>query len=132
MRIIPPIREQDRVGAGYYQAPRGSRRHRGVDLACQKGSTVLATTPGVVTKIGYPYSPRDPARGHLRYVQVSYGALDYRYFYITSLVSVGDVIAIDTPLGVTQGLCDIYPGIIDHFHFEVKRGGTYINPEEFL
>ena len=130
--IQPPVRGQDSQGAGHYLAPRGNHLHHGVDFACAKGSTVLSLTDGCVTKIGYPYSPADSIKGHLRYVQVSYDELDYRYFYISPLIKVGDTVSAGDKLGVTQGLTLIYPGITDHFHFEIMRGPDYINPEGFL
>lgn len=132
MRIIPPLRISDKHGEGHFGAPRGNHKHRGEDIACYKGSIVLSISRGVVTKIGYPYDPNDPIKGHLRYVQVSLDGLDYRYFYIESSVSVGDIINVDDPLGKTAGLTKIYPGIIDHFHFEVKQGRLYLDPTDFL
>lgn len=132
MKIIPPLRIIDPYGEGHYLAPRGSRLHKGVDIACYKDSVILSLTAGVVTKIGYPYNPSDSIKGHLRYVQVSCDDLDYRYFYIKASVAVGDIVKIDDPLGVTQGLSEIYPGITDHFHFEIKQNGKFINPNSFL
>lgn len=132
MIIKPPIRTQDNHGAGHFGAPRGNHTHRGVDLACYKGSTVLSLTDGVVTKIGYPYNPSDPDKGHLRYVQVTQDEVDYRYFYVESFFQVGDIVSAGSALGITQGLCDIYEGITDHFHFEVKYNGNYIDPERFV
>jgi murein DD-endopeptidase MepM/ murein hydrolase activator NlpD len=46
---------------------------------------------------------------------------------------VGDTVKVGDELGTTQGLCDIYPGMADHFHFEVlKPDGTPVNPIEYM
>ena len=49
------IRGQDRRGAGHFGAPRGSRRHTGVDFKGTPGQTVRAILGGKVIKYGYPY-----------------------------------------------------------------------------
>jgi len=132
MKIIPPIRGNDEQGSGYFGAPRGEKTHRGVDLACHKGSIVLSLTPGFVTKIGFPYDPSDRLKGHLRYVQVTYDETNYRYFYIYPTVKLGNTVEIDEPLGIVQGLTKIYHGITDHFHLEITRDGIYLDPTKFL
>ena len=132
MLVNAPLRGDDKHGSGYYGAPRGGRKHKGVDIACYKGSEVLSLSEGKVTKIGYPYDPNDSKKGHLRYVQISYGDYDFRYFYVHPTVSIGDRVIKGDTLGITQGLTDIYPGITDHYHFEVKENGKIINPKEFL
>jgi len=132
--INPPSRGFDRWGGGHFGASRGQRRHRGVDIACHAGSTVLAALGGTVTKIGYPYNPSDKDKGHLRYVEVTDSAgARCRYFYISPAVNVGEVVGAGEPIGTTQGLLTIYPGITDHFHFEViSKHGEYVHPLEYI
>lgn len=132
MLIKAPIRGDDKHGSGVFGAPRGNRTHKGVDIACYEGSEVLSVTDGFITKIGYPYDPNDNKKGHLRYVQVTSGNLDFRYFYVHPTVSIGDKVIKGDMLGITQGLLKVYPGITDHFHFEVKEGDEHINPMNFL
>lgn len=135
MRLLikPPLRGHDKHGAGHFGAPRGDHAHKGIDMDCSKGSEVLSVSDGRVTKIGYPYPPIDPLKGHLRYVQVTDPkGYDLRYFYVSATVEVGDIVSELDSLGITQGLTDVYPGITDHYHFEVKKDGEYINPNEYL
>ncbi len=132
MKIKPPLRTKDSQGEGHYGASRGARTHKGIDLACYEGSIILSLTDGVVTKLGYPYNPNNHIKGHLRYVQITFEDLDYRYFYVQPLVKVGDKIKAGDEIGITQGLVEIYPGITDHFHFEIKKGKGYLNPEKFI
>ena len=132
--ITPPLRGRDPHGAGYYGAPRGGRTHGGIDFACYKGSVVHSVCDGEVTKIGYPYAPSHSKKGHLRYVQITADTgHDVRYFYTLPLdVKIGDYVREGEPIATTQGLTDVYEGIIDHFHFEVKYGGKRINPNDYL
>ena len=133
MKIAPPIRGTDAQGSGYFGAPRGDHLHRGIDFACMKGSVVHSICDGRVTKIGYPYSPDDKIKGHLRYVQVTDAdGYDHRYFYVAPMVNVGDEVIEGSGLGATQGLTDIYNGITDHFHYEVKLDGKIVEPSRFI
>lgn len=133
MIIKAPIRGIDTYGSGAFGAPRGGRTHNGIDIACYKGSQVLSQCDGVVTKIGYPYDPGDDRKGHLRYVQVTDAAgRNFRYFYVNSTVKINDVVLQNDVIGITQGLVDIYPGITDHVHVEIKYNNNYLNPEDFL
>lgn len=133
LTIIPPLRGFDSQGSGAFGAPRGSRTHKGIDLACMKGSQVLSVCDGEVTKLGYPYSPSDQKKGHLRYVQVTdSNGYDTRYFYILPSVSIGDKVSAGDAVGTVQGLINIYDGITDHYHFEIKKDGDIINPHDYL
>jgi murein DD-endopeptidase MepM/ murein hydrolase activator NlpD len=132
LKIIPPLRGFDIQGSGAFGAPRGNRTHNGIDIACMKGSKVLVANDGVVTKLGYPYNPTDAKKGHLRYVQVTCDGYDERYFYIKPMVIVGSHVKAGTVIGEVQGLTNIYEGITDHYHFEVKKDGEIINPHDYL
>lgn len=130
--IKPQRRGYDKYGSGAFGASRGARKHNGIDFACLKGSEILSVTDGVITKIGYPYNPKYVNKAHLRYVQVSYGDFDIRYFYVKPTAKVGTVVNEGDVIGVAQGLLDVYPGITDHFHLEVKKGREYLDPNIYL
>jgi murein DD-endopeptidase MepM/ murein hydrolase activator NlpD len=133
MIIDAPIRGNDSQGSGEFGAPRGNHTHRGIDIACYKGSLVKSVCAGRVTKVGFPYNPRDPKKGHLRYVQVTdINGYEVRYFYVKAHVLVGKEVKEFEVLGETQGLEAVYPGITDHFHFEVKLNNNIVNPDEYL
>jgi len=132
--IQPPIRNEDLWGKGSYNAPRGDHKHNGIDIACYQGSVIISPNHGIVTKIGYPYPPSDPVKGHLRYVQITeFGKFLCRYFYILPYVKEGDKINPGDKIGISQGLTEIYKGITDHIHYEVKMGkDKYLDPNEYL
>jgi len=132
--IDAPARRTDAHGSGAYGASRaGGRRHRGVDIACYPGSRVLAVAGGRVSKIGYPYDPTDARRGHLRYVELTDAdGFRARYFYVAPSVEVGSDARRGAPLGITQPLRPIYPGITEHLHFEViAPDGHHLNPADY-
>lgn len=134
MKITPPIRGRDSHGSGAFGASRVSARiHKGVDLACYAGSLIYSLTPGKVTKLGYPHDPSNIKKGHLRYVQVTHEGKDYRYFYVSPSVRVGDEVRKDDVIGMAQGLLKIYPGITDHIHFEIKlQDGSFEDPTPLI
>lgn len=129
------IRGTDAYGSGHHLASRGSRVHKGVDLITQAGELVMSYCRGTVTKIGYPYNPdTQPDKGHFRYVEVTdCRGLKVRTFYLDPLVDVGDIVELDTVIGSSQDLTEVYPdGMTQHIHFEVKTGNAYLNPMKYL
>jgi len=115
------VRGQDSQGAGWFGAPRGDRLHNGVDLVCSDREPVCAFLPGTVTKIGFPYSPDlHPDKAHLRYIQVDTDGNQLRYFYVKPRVKLGQKVGMNEVLGISQDLTKMYPGITQHFHFEIR------------
>lgn len=121
---ILPTRKPDRHGAGHYGASRGTRTHRGIDLAAQPGSLILSNVDGVVTKLGYPYAD------HLeyRYVEITAGLIRHRFFYVEPLVNFGQDVAVGDIIGEVQDLSPLYEGITPHIHYEQKMGNKYLDP----
>lgn len=127
--ITPNIRGYDVHGAGHFGASRGKGSHHGVDFVCLPDSDIHALTGGIVTRIGYPYHPNG-VKGHYRYVEIidKFGLM-CRYMYLSPLVQVGHRVRSGFIIGLSQSLLKTYPGITQHFHFEVKtKKGRYINP----
>ncbi len=139
-----PLRISDCHGEGHWQAPRGSRKHKGIDLCAYPGTKIRAIRSGKATKIGFPYSqdidntlPPDELykavqKSRMRYVQITVDDSLYRYFYLNPLVEVGDTVEKGQVIGEVQDLMSIYKGMLNHVHFEVKYHGKHINPMPFL
>ena len=132
------IRGWDSHGCGLYGAPRGKRKHRGLDLVCAYQEDFETHVSGTVTRLGYPYNMHDRrGRGQLRYVQVtdSKGYM-HRFMYISPRVKLGDHVLKGDVLGHYQGLERWYSGITPHVHYEIKKttlGVTlYVNPVNWL
>lgn len=132
---LPIIRGRDSQGAGYYGASRGNRRHNGIDCCSNAGEErillpgdpVRAMNDGMVTKLGYPYA--DDLS--YRYVQVTDAkGRDHRYFYVLPTVEIGDRVQQGDMLGTLQELT--YEGIEQHYHFEVKYRGSFLDPVQVL
>ena len=145
------FRGTDAHGSGVYRASRGGDRiHNGIDICCDRLDPIRAFMPGKVTKIGYPYSQAEPKpyfdflqaqkfrkKKALRYVQITDGyGIHTRYFYVDPIHQVGDMIAKNQVIGTAQGLDHIFPGITEHFHFEVlklvKGNKVFLDPEQYL
>ena len=125
MKANLPKRISDKWGQGHYGAPRGNHTHHGIDYICLVGQEIISPVNGKVTKLGYPYG--DDLS--FRYVQISSSGYNHRIFYISPLVEVGDLVAVNQPIGTSQDLGKRYPEITQHIHYEIMVGETYIDPE---
>lgn len=123
-------RSRDGYGAGHYGASRGERDHAGVDYAAEAGQTVAAPISGFVTKIGYCYGD-EPG---LRYVEIRNPALNLsaRVLYVRADVKVGDAVRVGDPVGRAATLQDRYPGITDHVHLEIRKGGRTLDATDVI
>lgn len=121
-------RTVDNWGSGAFGAPRGSRRHKGIDFAAPPGTVIHATVNGTVTKLGYPYG--DDLS--FRYVEVTSATnLRHRFFYVEPLATLGQYVRVGDDIGTVQDTTVRYEGITNHVHYEIlKPGGDPINPDE--
>lgn len=123
-------RPQDKWGNGAFGAPRGKRKHRGIDFACLPGTKILRPVSGIISKLGYPYS--DDLL--FRYVEITTinDKARHRIFYITPLLIDGKIIRLNDVIGFSQDLTGRYQGITPHIHYEIiDSGGDYINPMNY-
>lgn len=124
-------RKCDKQGCGHWGASRGSRKHNGVDLACEVGTPIYSPVYGKVTKIGWPYGASD--KHHIRYVEIENADYKFRVFYIDPSIVKGDTVDLTTVIGMSQELGCFYSGITEHVHFEIKdKHGNYVDPNPFL
>lgn len=113
---IPKLRGTDAQGSGAYGAPRGDRKHKGVDYAAKPGTMVSNIIPGRVTRLGYPYS----GNKELRLIEIERPSGDLiRYLYVLPVVKKGEWIEPGAPLGTVQRLP--YKGITQHVHVDVRQ-----------
>lgn len=125
------MRQHDDFGYGHYGARRdgGGREHEGVDYTGVAGQSVSAPMSGFITKIGMAYGD-----GDLKFVEIWNPALGYeaRVFYIDPAVQVGDVVKLGAPIGALRSLQARYPGITNHVHLEVKKGGQRFDAGQMI
>ncbi|MCO6487427.1 MAG: peptidoglycan DD-metalloendopeptidase family protein [Phaeodactylibacter sp.] len=119
-------RAHDAWGSGQYGAPRGGRKHQGLDIRAAPFQKVFAPFPGTITREAAPY--RDDHRYRGLVLQGSGAWKDYtlKIFYVQGIVS-GEVGA-GSQIGYVQNLGLKYPGITNHIHVEVRKGKQLVDP----
>ena len=108
--------------SGY--GPRWGRMHRGIDFGAPYGTPIYAAAKGTVSYAG-------PEGGYGRLVTIRHaGGYTTAYGHMSRIVvrsgqrvSAGQVIAYVGSEGRSTG---------PHLHFEVRRGGAYLDPIPFL
>ena len=119
----------DAAGSGYYHAPRGSRRHNGVDLSCVPEQAILAPFTGRIVREAYPYASDLKWRGCVMEsdditIKMFYMKLNYN---IIQQLRNGPVPVVQgEQIGLAQDITKKYPGqgMKPHIHFQVDE----INP----
>lgn len=104
--------------------PGASTYHRGIDIACGMGDSIVAASAGTVLVSSYNY-----AEGN--YIVIDHGGgVTTVYMHNSSLlvsvgqtVSTGQQIALAGSTGVSSG---------PHCHFGVRVDGTYVDPLTYL
>lgn len=130
-QAVPMVVRQDRVGDGRYEAPRGDKKHRGMDFVCLPGGSVLSPVNGKITRNGYAYG--DDLRWE--YIEITDAAgFRHRLFYVAHNFRKGKHVHRDMLIGKAQDITQRYPrrGMKPHVHYEViAPDGEYTNPEVF-
>jgi len=125
---VLPQRGFDEWGGGHFGAPRGNRRHEGVDYACYPGTKVCSPVAGKVTKHGHPYADAL----EYKYIQITTeNKLHHRFFYVEPQLAVGASVLEGFVIGIVQNLLPRYPKITNHFHYEIMtESGRKIDPNK--
>jgi murein DD-endopeptidase MepM/ murein hydrolase activator NlpD len=101
----------------------GGRPHSGIDIGILRSLTVRSAAPGRVTAVGY--QPGFEGYGNLVLVDVG-RPFELLYAHLAqATVEVGDLVAAGDRIGIAgcTGWCTG-----THLHFELRRGGTPIDP----
>lgn len=113
-------------GFGGRKAPKkgASTNHKGIDWATPTGTAIMASCGGRVTKAGW-----GSGYGYVVYIQHPDGR-ETRYGHLSKIlvsagqnVSQGQKIALSGNTGNSTG---------PHLHFEIRIGGTAVNPLNYL
>ena len=131
INAILPIRN-DAWGSGEFEAPRGDKKHKGIDYSAPVGSIIKAPISGWITKLGYPYA--DDLS--YRYVEITdHNRLKHRFFYVEPTVKEQGIITKYTPIGIAQDIQKRYTTknkrMDNHIHYEILHGRTPLDPEVF-
>jgi len=133
------MRDCDPQGCGYYGAPRGNRKHEGVDIVSLPNEIVFAPFKCKITKFGTVYS----STSNFKYIEFKgFGLLSVfkiRVFYAIPFsdellnVMVGSVLSKGSPMGTTQNISAYHGGgMINHLHIAVRLFRKTINPTKFI
>ncbi len=121
----------DSQGHGYYGAPRGSRKHNGVDLVVEKGDQVLAPENGVLKRSAQPYSSDPKYKG---FVLVGDSGLEWKVFYcILEPNIIGTRVSKGQHIATAQAISEKYnSSMIDHIHVEIRKDEKRIDPTDTI
>lgn len=99
-------------------------RHLGIDLAVRKGTPVIATADGVVTYAGWDSTfGWKVVLSHADDLETMFGHNDSLLVQVGDVAKFGETIAVSGSTGVSTA---------PHVHYEIRRGGVPINPEDYL
>jgi murein DD-endopeptidase MepM/ murein hydrolase activator NlpD len=127
------IRNDDE-GHGHWDAPRGSRKHKGLDLMSVDGQAIVSPFDGEAvaftgSSTGYPIvdiTPTDSSLGidKIRMLYVDGASADW----VSQSVSAGQTIGSSVNL---QGL-GYSSGVTPHVHVQVMSGGRWVDPSPYF
>lgn len=117
-----PVKSAFRYTSGF--GPRWGRMHNGTDFAGAHGTPIYATADGVVTHAG-----RQSGYGNLIKIQHEFG-IETRYAHLSRIrVKVGQRVSRGDRIG-DMGNTGRSTGT--HLHYEIRVGGTPVNPMKYL
>ena len=123
MKFINPTGgkiRNDKGGLGHHGAPRGSRKHDGVDFSCVEGQDVLMPVDGIISRESLPYHDDLRWRG----VQVVSQRIEIKMWYLKPFPDViGLKLKAGTPIGKAQniGTKNGYGYVTPHIHLRIIK-----------
>ncbi|MDE5768996.1 MAG: peptidoglycan DD-metalloendopeptidase family protein [Oscillospiraceae bacterium] len=134
--FIWPCPEHYYISSGF--GSRWGTNHKGIDIAQNAGAAAVASRAGKVIKVNtscthnYGKNKNCCGNGYGNYVLIDHEDGTYSTMYAhlqTVLVSVGDYVEKEQTIGYvgTTGHSTGY-----HLHFEIRKDGTAVNPDDYL
>lgn len=134
------VRQPDAYGAGQFNAPRGNRRHDGVDYVAVPNQRILAPMSGKVARVSRPYASgidADVLSGIE--IHASDGSTCQVWYITPDANIVGTLVRAGEPIGVARTLQNRYPrrpaplqnagNMTDHVHVRIHdRNNRPVNP----
>lgn len=121
----------DANGKGHYGAPRGTRKHNGVDLLAKDGEDVKLNVQATVKRVGYAY---EGDKNYNSYHLDLGGGVTLKLLYMAPMYKkIGSVIPANSIIGQMQDVSKKWGGGMKcHLHVEILKDGVNINPTQFL
>lgn len=110
-----------------------TKMHKGVDLLAAAGQPVYAAADGTVVKAGWE-DERDPFVGYGRRITIEHpDGHETRYAHLSEIkVAVGDAVKQGEMIGLVGRTGNVEDHAPTHLHFEIRAGGTPVDPVEFI
>jgi len=129
MYLLPMRRTFDRYGSGAFGAGRVDKKHQGQDYLAYPSQPMASLFDCKVERIGQTYSDTKEYRlVVLRYDRQTV----LKCMYVDPIVKPGDVLSVGDKIGYVQNISKRYPGMMNHYHFEVIIEGVYVDPHIWL
>lgn len=99
--------------------------HKGLDIACKKGTDIKVMATGTVTFSGYDKNGLGYAVkvDHGNGIETVYGHCSKLYVKVGDTVNAGDIIAAVGSTGNSTG---------SHLHLEIRTNGVAVNPQRYV
>lgn len=109
----------DSEGNGNYGAPRGGRRHNGIDYLCDDGQDVTAPFNMMITRVAKP-KVGSPLSGIAWETRRSRGKM---FYFKPDQSLIGKWVKTGQVIGQAQSVSRDYglPQMLDHIHFQIDQ-----------
>lgn len=124
------IRGCDPLGCGEFGAPRGARKHNGIDIVATPGQTIFSPISGKVNRMAYPYADDLSYKG----LEIQNDQYKVKIFYINPTIAIGSQVKAGDKIAVAQNISAKHgAAMTNHVHFEVyDRTGKLIDPTKMI
>jgi len=117
----------DSAGDGHWQARRGSRLHKGIDLLCTPGQDIVAPIKGFIIRVAFPYADDISWKG----IVIAGDWCRIKMYYLEPFVGIGKEVYCGESIGKAQNISLRYGGDMrPHIHLEFEE--IIPNPELFM
>ena len=108
----------DGGGDGRHGAPRGKRKHDGLDFACIPGQAVLMPVDGQIVRVSLPYKYDTNWRG----VHIYHKRIELKMWYFKpDLGFIGRVCDAGEIIGYAQDISQRYENVTPHIHLRIVK-----------
>lgn len=109
----------DSEGSGEYGAPRGNRRHNGIDYLCDSGQDIVAPFDMFIVRVALPRTGSKLSGIQWR-TQRSEGKM---FYFLPDVQLINTWVGQNQVIGKAQSVSSVYglPDMKDHIHFQVDR-----------
>jgi murein DD-endopeptidase MepM/ murein hydrolase activator NlpD len=123
----PLILRNDNQGLGHFGAPRGGRKHQGIDFLADPGSAIMAPISGILRPLTV-YATDTRWKG----VSIKNNTIEVKIFYMHPLIVSNTHVYTGTRIGTAQDRASISPGMKNHIHIEVYLNGKLVDPSPYF